>query len=236
MSFVQDEVHCEHGFFLRSCSGPFAVAQCPILDRCARRQSGDGPLEERRMRDTGNAVAGSRLVPATPSDNLGFDSRWGHRSSPRGLRASGNYFASLREALDRHVDRSAGPGACWPWTARRDRKGYGKVNFRGRTLVASRCALEVRLRRKLPTTVQARHRCDNPPCCNPAHLRPGSNRDNVIECVGRGRGDRGGRLLNLLGEDSWRTPLGTSGPETTTLDSLEDWLSERGISTAGEAT
>jgi hypothetical protein len=32
------------------------------------------------------------------------------------------------------------------------------------------------------------HSCDNPPCCNPAHLRPGSAQDNATDREAHGRG------------------------------------------------
>jgi hypothetical protein len=31
------------------------------------------------------------------------------------------------------------------------------------------------------------HTCDNPPCCNPAHLFPGTNSDNVQDALSKGR-------------------------------------------------
>jgi hypothetical protein len=31
------------------------------------------------------------------------------------------------------------------------------------------------------------HRCDNPPCCNPGHVFPGTNAENVTDMVAKGR-------------------------------------------------
>lgn len=84
----------------------------------------------------------------------------------------------------------AGPNECWPWLARKNNNGYGvfgvKVGERWQNRYAHRVAYEIRFG-QLPAGVVLRHSCDNPPCCNPAHLVPGTQADNMQDMVRRGR-------------------------------------------------
>ena len=93
------------------------------------------------------------------------------------------------------IDRSAGPDACWPWTGPRDKDGYGKViHYSVGDTRAHRVAYEFHLGlplRSLPADVIVRHSCDNPPCCNPAHLLPGDHQANTDDKIGRDRHTKG---------------------------------------------
>lgn len=93
------------------------------------------------------------------------------------------------------VDRSGGEGACWPWTGARKRSGYGNFFLRyGRRgtktifLIAHRAAYIV-THGPISADQVVRHTCDNPPCCNPAHLLLGTQADNIQDAIGRGRWD-----------------------------------------------
>lgn len=104
-----------------------------------------------------------------------------------------------------NVDRSGGPDACWPWTAGRTSRGYGRAWYTGKTRQAHRLAW---LFSGFPLSVDEmlRHQvCDNPPCCNPAHLAPGTHLDNMRDMREHGRaahrggialGDRNGSLTH----------------------------------------
>lgn len=95
------------------------------------------------------------------------------------------------------VDRSAGPDACWPWRGGRKRAGYGNFFIRrdppgqhGRTLFMNAHKFACVLAHgPIADGLMVRHHCDNPPCCNPAHLIAGTPKENVQDAVVRGRLD-----------------------------------------------
>lgn len=75
---------------------------------------------------------------------------------------------------------------CWPWTAavRRPDEGYGAFYLDRRHQPASRIAWQLTYG---TPSLQVLHRCDNPKCCNPAHLFLGTNQDNNADKVAKNR-------------------------------------------------
>jgi hypothetical protein len=86
------------------------------------------------------------------------------------------------------IDKS---GRCWLWTGAKNGGGYGTVagvllRVFGEQL-ASRVSLALKLKRKLRLKEKALHACDTPACVKPAHLFPGTQKQNVADCVSKGR-------------------------------------------------
>jgi len=84
--------------------------------------------------------------------------------------------------------RRGEPNACWPWTGSTDGRGYGHLSAypKGSPLKAPRVAWEI-ANGPIPDGMLVRHKCDNPPCVNPAHLELGTQKDNTRDTSARGR-------------------------------------------------
>ena len=98
------------------------------------------------------------------------------------------YTVEQKCRFDAKVDRSGGARSCWPWTG--DASRYGHVKIRGHTTSAHRIAYEMTMG-NIPAGMFVLHSCDNPLCCNPAHLRPGTAAENAKDRDAKGRGLHG---------------------------------------------
>lgn len=82
-----------------------------------------------------------------------------------------------------------GPDDCWEWT--RARMGgthhYGQFRAGGHLYYAHRVSFELS-REPIPDGRRVLHHCDNPPCCNPAHLFTGTAHDNTQDMLAKQRG------------------------------------------------
>lgn len=124
----------------------------------------------------------------------GLCSRHYERLRTTGTTADGpKARAPLHERFWKKVD-VCGENECWNWTAKSKTKGYGVISLGGRDggkMLSHRAAWTL-TNGEIPSgdgfhgTV-VMHECDNRLCCNPSHLRLGTQPENVKDMDQKGR-------------------------------------------------
>lgn len=95
------------------------------------------------------------------------------------------------------IDRSTG---CINFTGAKSRHGYGRSRVGGR-IVRTHRAMFAATVGELPAGAVVMHKCDNPSCCNPAHLVAGTQTENNRDRSMKGRTRTG------MGEQHGRSRL-----------------------------
>lgn len=75
---------------------------------------------------------------------------------------------------------------CWPWTRSCVSAGYGGFQMQGKWWSTHRLAYALTYG-EIPEDQWVLHHCDNPPCCNPAHLFLGGPPENTADMWNKGR-------------------------------------------------
>ncbi|MDV2997654.1 MAG: hypothetical protein N4J56_007359 [Chroococcidiopsis sp. SAG 2025] len=78
-------------------------------------------------------------------------------------------------------------GQCWEFTGKLDKDGYPRIKVFGKSYRLNRVVLAHKLKREIQPGYLACHSCDNPACLNPDHLWEGTNRQNIIDAISKGR-------------------------------------------------
>jgi hypothetical protein len=90
---------------------------------------------------------------------------------------------TLKEKFDARVQVTP---SCWIWKGSKWKSGYGRLKLKGKALVAHRLAYHLYVG-EIPDGKIVLHRCDNPSCVNPDHLSVGTNKDNTLDMLNKGR-------------------------------------------------
>ena len=104
---------------------------------------------------------------------------------------------TLQESFEAWIDKETSKKGCWLWTGsktRKDDKGYGRIQVNGKRQLAHRVSWELHNpTQPIPEGMCVLHECDTPPCVNPAHLKIGTQKDNMQDMVKRRRSAKGDR-------------------------------------------
>jgi transposase len=84
------------------------------------------------------------------------------------------------------------PNRCHEWAGSRHSFGYGLVVIDQHQILVHRLFYELH-NGPIPHGLHVLHRCDNPPCCNPAHLFTGTHTDNMRDMDAKGRNQKRSR-------------------------------------------
>lgn len=90
------------------------------------------------------------------------------------------------------VDEATG---CWNWAGHVQSSGYGQFRYRNKNLLAHRASYSIFKDIDHDEVFDINeingilvcHKCDNTKCVNPDHLFLGNNKDNMADCMSKGR-------------------------------------------------
>lgn len=93
---------------------------------------------------------------------------------------------SLCNSLWKKVESQ--PNGCMVWLGctHREKAGYGRINVNGKSSYVHRLVpklVGVNFEKSLTVT----HKCDNPTCVNPLHLKPATQQENLRDMNQKGR-------------------------------------------------
>lgn len=88
---------------------------------------------------------------------------------------------SIQERFEYYTKKT---DSCWVWTGPKNADGYGQLWIGNGYKRAHRISYELFIG---PITNNILHKCDNPPCVNPEHLRDGTQNENVQDMILKNR-------------------------------------------------
>lgn len=108
------------------------------------------------------------------------------------------------------------PWDCWEWqgatSGAKCGKPYGHLIHNGKMQKAHRVAFAWFHGREIAPGMEIMHLCDNPPCVNPAHLKEGTHRENMLDSHAKGRSTTVIQTLETMAKQRANTPRGDRSP------------------------
>ena len=92
----------------------------------------------------------------------------------------------IKDRFWEKVDIKGNIDECWEWLAADDGHGRGVIRYNKKLAISARIAYKLYYG-TLDKNLNVLHKCDNGMCCNPHHLKQGTQLENMRECKDRGR-------------------------------------------------
>jgi hypothetical protein len=131
----------------------------------------------------------------------------------RKIARHGEPMALVELAIKEDVSKGA-DDPCRDWPYGKDTNGYGQIIFKGNLRHVTRVAME-KVGRPLGE-LHVLHSCDRKQCFMLGHLRPGTNMDNVLDKMAKGRQTKGENGYSKLKEKDVIEILSLKGQIRTT--------------------
>ena len=100
---------------------------------------------------------------------------------------------TIADRLAFYSEQPADPDACVIYRGLLNGRGYGRVSWKGKMLLAHREAWKIK-NGDIPAGMKICHTCDVKPCINDRHLFPGTSKQNSEDMTRKGRQAKGERI------------------------------------------
>jgi len=117
-----------------------------------------------------------------------------------------------------------GEDECWNWKAYKNKAGYGRFQLNQKQGEYAHRVSYIIANGKIDDGLIVLHSCDRPSCVNPKHLRSGTQKENIIDCVSKKRHSG----FMLYGKKSPKVKLNEKQVQTIRI--LKDCFSSQSVS------